>query len=508
MAITYTIAINKNHDGDFTDIEEDISAHVIDLKWNLGFAQPYDSLADYSSAQITVRNATGLFSPERNALDSGTQIRIQSNDGTTTRTQFIGYVSHVAPTEGEWGDKTAVIHLQDSQPWLDDSQATLAPQVDVTADAVIDALLDQAILRRAVIEGYCIIDVEDYNLINSTSIFPDENIARSLEVGKTQFAYVGDWWQESVPVRQAIRDLADSERGRFYISRDGQAIFLNRHYTLLTKTLSATFNDDMQNLDYSYGDARINQLSVIMTPREIGVNDTVLWQLDHSQRFTQDTQYTLNLRFLDDQSNPIGMLEFDDLTAVFNTSQDGLGTDVNDDISITILKTGFTSIQVQISNQRDDAVYLTSLVITGKPLYRRNPIEIMISDGEGMHVYGLKSATWSLPALSNIEVAQAFAEYEVIRRKHPSGIIQSLTAIARDHPIQVLGLTLFDRIRISETQTGQSAQDYFIIAEAHHISNGGSHHQVTWTLEPADSTRFVIIDTNEIDSPTEVIAPY
>lgn len=508
MPITYTIAINANHDSDFTDTGEDITAHVLDLKWKLGFVRPYDSLAEYSTAQITVRNPTGTFSPERTTLDSGTQVRIQSDDGTTTRTQFVGYVSHVTPSEGDWSDKTAVIHLQDSQPWLDDSLVNLPPQIDITADAVIDVLLDQAILRRAVIGGYCIIDVDGYNLIDSVTIFPDENITRSLETGKTQFAYIGDWWQESVPVRQAIRDVVDSERGRFYISRDGQATFLNRHYTLITKTLSATFNNDMHNLDYSYGDERLNRLSIIMTPREIGVNDTILWQLDYPQRFAQETQYTLNLRFIDVQNLPIGMLEFDDLTAVFNTSDDALGQAVTENVSVNIVQTGFTSMQIQVSNQNTSDVYLTSLVIRGKPLYRRDPLEIMVSDGEGMYIYGLKSAVWDLPALSNMEVAQAFAEYEITRRKHPSGTVQTLTAVARDHPTQVLGLTLFDRIRITESQTGQTTQEYFIIAEAHHVSKGGTQHQVTWTLEPADSTRFVIINDSNIDSSAEVIAPY
>jgi hypothetical protein len=370
MPITYMISINANHDGDFTDTGEDITAHVLDLKWKLGFARPYDSLAEYSIAQITVRNPTGLFSPERNTLDSGTQVRIQSDDGTTTRTQFVGYVSHVTPVEGDWGDKTAVIHLQDSQVWLDASPVSLPPQVDVTADTVIDALLDQAILRRAVIGGYCIIDVDGYNLIDSITIFGDENISRSLDTGKTRFAYVGDWWQEAIPVRQAIHDLVDSERGRFYISRDGAAIFLNRHYTLLTKTLSATFNDDMQNLAYSYGDERLNRLSIIMTPREIGLNNTILWQLDYPQRITQETDYILNLRFIDEQNQPIGVLEFDSMTAVFNTSEDGTGLIIEDDVSINIIQTGFTSMQIQIDNQRSAEVYLTSLIIRGKPLYR------------------------------------------------------------------------------------------------------------------------------------------
>jgi hypothetical protein len=125
-----------------------------------------------------------------------------------------------------------------------------------------------------------------------------------------------------------------------------------------------------------------------------------------------------------------------------------------------------------------------------------------------MHIYGLKSAVWNLPALSNIEVAQAFATYEVTRRKHPSGTVRTLSAIARDHSTQVLGLTLFDRIRIAESQTGHSAQDYFIIGESHHVSKGGLQHQVIWTLEPADSTRFVIIDNSNIDSSSEVIVPY
>jgi hypothetical protein len=212
MPITYSISIDKTHDGSFST---DIAADVIDLKWKLGLAQPYDSIADYSHAEITVRNPTGTYSPERNKLDTGTQVRIQGNDGTTTRTQFTGYISHIDPSEGEWSEKTAIILLRDCQPWLDDSPVVIAPQVNVTADTVIDTLLSEAILRRAVIGGYCIIDVDGYNMIDAVNIFPNDNIVRHLEAGKTQFAYVGDWWQETVPARQAIRELVESERGRF-----------------------------------------------------------------------------------------------------------------------------------------------------------------------------------------------------------------------------------------------------------------------------------------------------
>ena len=508
MPITYTIAIDYDHDGDFTDSGEDISAHVLDLKWKLGLARAYDISADDSRAQITVRNPTSAFSPEQNTLDSGTRVRIQSDDGITTRTHFTGFISHVAPSEGEWGDQTAVIHLQDIQPWLDDSQVILSPQIDVTADIVISALLDQAILRRAVIDGYCIIDITGYNLIDSVSIFPAENVTRTLETGKTQFAYVGDWWQETIPVRQAIRELVESERGRFYINRDGEVVFLNRHFTLINKTISATFTDDMQNLDYRYGDERINRLSITMTPREVGASNTTIWQLDRAQKIIQEQAYTFNLHFKDEQNEPIGMLEFDSLTVAFNTAEDGTGETVTEDVSAEIVDIGFTNMQILVANEGNADLYLTSVVVKGKPLYRRDPLEIVVSDGEGMHIYGLKREAWNLPALTDVELAHAFAQYEVARRKHPSGTIQTLGAMTRDHPSEVLGLTLFDRIRITEAQTGHTAQDYFIIAESHHVSQGGTQHQVKWTLEPADSTRFVIVDDSDIDDSSRFITPY
>jgi hypothetical protein len=508
MPITYTIAIDYNHDGDFTDTGDDITAHVLDLQWTLGMTRPYDNLADYSTAQITVRNPIGTFSPERNTLQSGTRVRIQSSDGTTTRTHFTGYVSHVETDAGEWSKKAAVIHLQDIQPWLDASPVVSPIYSDVTADVVIDDLLDRAILRRAVIHGYCIIDVDGYNDIDSVTIFAGDNVPRTLDTGVSEFAYVGDWWQESIPARQAIRDLVSSEQGRFYINRDGEVIFLNRRYTLLTKTISATFSDDMQSIDYTYGDERINRLAVIMTPREIGVSNTGIWQLDHAQLIPVQTRFTLNLRFTDEQNQPIGLLELDDLNPLFHLSTDGAGDPITEGVSVHIMRQGFTSMDVQISNTGQSNVYLTGLTVTGKPLYRRDPLEIVVSDGEGLYVYGVKSARRDLPALSNIEVAQAFATYEVQRRKHPSGTIQTLTAITRDHPAEVLSLTLFDRIRITESQTGQTAQDYFIVRESHHVSKGGTHHTVTWLLEPADSTRFVIIDTSNINDTSQVIVPY
>ncbi|MDE2635745.1 MAG: hypothetical protein OXI30_05220 [Chloroflexota bacterium] len=508
MSIRYSIAIDRNHDGDFDDVKAGISERVLELRWRLGMRAAYESMAGASWARITVRNADGAFSPERNRLESGARVRIQSEYAGVSRTQFTGFISHIEPDEGEYGRKQALILLHDIQPWLADSPARLAPQVDMTADQVIGQLLDGATLRRATLAGFCIIDVDGYNRIGSARIFPAENSGRRLQSGKTRFAYVGDWWRESTSAREAIGEIAASERGFFYLDRAGNAVFLNRHHTLIHRTIAAEFKDDMSGLTYRYGDQRLNQIALRMTPRVIGASGTLLWQLESPLLLGPASEALLELRLVDELDEPIGLLEFERLEWRFQRGPEGGAREIHDGVGAAVAQLGTTSAQLNLVNRTRRDAYLALLRLYGIPLYRSAPLEINASDGEGMHLYGLKRLALDLPALSDIETAQAFAAYELARRKHPRGIISELRVNARDHLPAALSLTLFDRIRASESQTGHGARDYFIIGEEHHVSAGGTRHEVTWTLEPADSTRFVIVNDSVIDASAELIAPY
>ncbi len=507
MTIRYSIAIDRDHDGDFDDTDGEINARVIELRWRLGMRSAYRSMAEFGWARITVLNADGAFSPERNRLDSGTRVRIQSEYDGVARRHFTGSISHIEPDEREYGGKRALIHLQDMQPWLADSPARLRPQTDVTADQVIAQLLDEATLRRPALAGYCLIDVAGYNLIDSARIFPPENSERRLQKGRSCFAFVGDWWRDTTSTREAIGEIAASERGRFYVDREGEAVFLNRHHTLIQRTIVAEFDDDMHGMDYSYGDQRLNQIALLMTPREIGASGTLLWRLRSPLRISPASEVMMNLRLVDERDRPIGLLEFDHVLSRFQ-SNPGSGPEIRSGVSTEVARLGTTFVQLRLVNHSPKTVYLTVLQLYGTPLYRSAPLEISAADGEGIHIYGLKRLALDLPALSDIETAQAFAAYELARRKHPKGAVRALQLNARDHLPAALSATLFDRIRVSETQTGQDAREYFIIGEEHHVTAGGTRHDVTWTLEPADSARFVIIDNSVIDGREEVIAPY
>ena len=507
MRDRYIIAIDKNHDGIFRDLDEDLADHVHELKWRLGLRQPYDSSADYGMAQIVLRNVNGVFSPERKRLDIGTRLQIACEDGDERVTLFTGFISQVSVEAGDWSEGHAVLHVQDIQPWLEASPARLLPISDVSADAVIDRLLDGALVRRAAVAGYCIVDAPDHNRIDNVRVFPPQNLARRLQAGKTSFAYVGDWWDESTSIRRAIRDLAESERGRFFIDRGGDAVFLNRHQTLVREALSATFADNMTGMSYAYGDQRVNRITLRMTPREVGANGTTLWQLARAERIGARTGLTLNLRFTDELGQPIGLLEFERLRAAFHRDEAGNGGAIQENVSARIIEIGFTSLLARVENNSVRDVFLTELLVIGKPLYRRDPLELTVGDGAGIHLHGLKHLTQDLPALSDIATAQAFASYELARRKHPAGIVSELRLDARQHP-SARRLSLFDRIRISEARTGHRDQEYFIIGEQHEVGQGGARHEIRLTLEPADLTRFVVIGASVIDDRAELIAPY
>ena len=505
MTIRYSIAIDGDHDG---TAENEISGQVIEMRWRLGMRGAYDSMAEKSWARITVNNLTGAFSPERNPLASGTRIRIQSIHAGLRQTHFTGIVSHIEPDEGEWSRKLALIHLQDIQVWLEAVSANLPPQVDVTADQVIEALLARTIMRPAVIGGYCLIDVAGYNLIDSVNIFPALRPPQRLEPGKTRFAYVGDWWGDSTSIRAAIGDIVTSERGRFYIDREGEAVFLNRHYTLVHEEVTAEFDNNMSGMEYSYGDQRLNRLTLLIRPREIGASDTLLWQLQTALRIEPRSELEVTLRLLDERGEPIGLLRVDRLIKRFQLTMEAGGDEITREVSAEVMRTEASSAVLRIRNRRRQSVYLTRLRLHGKPLYRGDPLEIVEADGESIYLYGIKQLSLDLPALSDIATARAFAAYELARRKHPRGLVHSLRINAREHPTAALKASLFDRIRISERQTGHVGQDYFIIWEEHHVSAGGTRHEVSWTLEPADSTRFVIVNDSVIGDLSEVLAPY
>jgi hypothetical protein len=513
MPATYTVAIDYDDDGDFTDSGEDISADVLHLRWRLGMAQPYDSVAAPISAQITVRSPARAYSPEftSNDLSPGKPIRIQSNDGVTTRTHFTGFISRVEPLPGAQGERTAVIHARGPEHELSQNKVRLAPQVSIRADQVIQAVLDAVQLRRAKMKGYWVLDVTSHAELGTNSRLAEETIARSLETGQSSFVYAADSWGEGVPADFAIRQMVEAERGRFFVNRSGQAIFYNRHHTLLDTTADATFADNFDDLDYAYGQGVVNQVQVTLVPRSIGPASTVLWSLGAPQAIPpgETLFHHIVVRYRDANERPIGALTVippqPGIDFQANTLADGTGLDRTAQVDVLLIAADASAATLEIRNRSSQTAYLLAgAQLRGTPLDLGDPITLRQSDEASIAFHGLNLLSLDLSVLDSLEAADQLARYELARRKDPRGSVRTIRISGQNLLSQVLARTLFDRITIQETQTDHSA-DYFIVAEAHEVDQGGARHRVAWLLESADASAFWVIGASKLDQ-TAVLA--
>ncbi len=222
--------------------------------WNGGLAYPHPTmlLAAPIAARITLRNPSRAYSPEVTAgYAPGQRIRILSDDGLTLRTHFTGRITRIEPMAGDQGQRLAVIYAGGPEADLS-NHIRLPPQVNQPADQVIAAVLDALPLRQPTLAGYWLLDITDHMQLDTTTRLA-EQYPRALEIGQSIFAYTADTWAEGIPALTAIRQMVEAEDGRFLVDREGAFIFYNRHHTILDTAPVATFTDDMDGLDYTYG---------------------------------------------------------------------------------------------------------------------------------------------------------------------------------------------------------------------------------------------------------------
>jgi hypothetical protein len=498
---TYTVAIDLNDDGDFTDAGEGISADVLKLEWRLGLAQPFDSVAAPGYARITLRNVTRAYSPEYTAasLRPGKPLRIQSNDGVTTRTHFTGYIDHIEAAGGTQGERTAVIAARTLEHDLAQSHVRLAPQVNVRADQVIQAILDAVRLRYPVLNGCLLIGVSGYDVIGTARLFGAATTP-SLETGISTLAYVADTWGEGIPADAAIKEVVESERGRFFISREGVPTFYNRHHTLLNTTPAAAFADSMEGLEYHYGAEIMNRVQVIVTPRSVGTPNSVLWQSGSSLRLNPGETRQVVARYRDANKRPVGAGVILPPQPIFDYLANTLPDGRTKTVIVNLIGSNTASAAtLEFRNNTTDTIYiLPGMQLRGTPLNQSDPVMLEQMDYTSASFYGIGTLVYNLTALNSLEDATQFARYEFARRKDPQGLVRSIQVSSTNLLAQVLARTLFDRITVQDTQTNHQ-RDYFIVAEQHEVDLGSVRHRVAWLLERADSDIFFIIGTHKPD---------
>ncbi|MBL8163888.1 MAG: hypothetical protein JNJ61_18010, partial [Anaerolineae bacterium] len=468
---SYSVEIDYDDDGAFSAVTADVLA----LEWRLGMDVPYANIAAPISARITLANRDRAYSPEHASagLLPGKPIRIRSTQGVTTRTHFTGFIERIEPQTGSLGERQAVIIARGPEADLMRQEVILPLQIDQRADQVMTAVVNAVRLRYPILNGFCLIGVAGYNQIGTARLFDGQPLPLSFQMGKSTFTYIADSWFEGLNAWEALRQLATAERGRFFINREGQAVFYNRHQTITDNTTDLTLSDAALDMQYEFGGTVVNRVRVRVVPRSLGSPASVLWTSQEALPLDPGETRVIIASYRDAAQQPIGAYNIIppiagvDWTA--NTRADGLGADRTAQATLVLRLAGATAALLEVRNNTTTRFYIPpGMTLRGTPLLREDPLLIEHSDGTSTALYGVRQAEYDLSLLSRYDEADQIARYELARRSSPRGTVRTVTLDGAG----VLGLTLFNRVTISDSQTEHTA-DYFIVAEQHMVSAGG-----------------------------------
>jgi hypothetical protein len=171
-------------------------------------------------------------------------------------------------------------------------------------------------------------------------------------------------------------------------------------------------------------------------------------------------------------------------------------------VAVSLVSGG--AIKITFINTGGDSLYVQpGMTLRGTPIYPGDSVLVVQEDEMAQLANGVRTLTLSLPALDSIEDADQLARYELSRRVVPRGEMRTLQLDERHRLDDALLLSLFDRVRVIETQTAHDSE-YFIVAEAHEVSAGGYQHQVTWTLEAVPPLAYWVLDVSGLSVGTRL----
>ncbi|MEO1166829.1 MAG: hypothetical protein AAFV98_23825, partial [Chloroflexota bacterium] len=505
--------------GSTADLYDNITAQVMDAEWYLGFKKPYQEMPHGSVLKLTLNNSDKRFSPEfvsgSNPLAGQVQVlrpvQVRSDDETTLRVHWSGWLESVKPTTNQYGERTAMLKASGPERLFANEETTIEIQENKRTDEIIERLLQEVQIPPA-LEMTTLIGVTGYNEIGSNAWLTDDLvISRNLQTGKTILAFAADNWvrrgaegdqPDTFNIFRALKDTVAAERGRLYFDRTGQAIFWNRHNTVVNRTVAVTLDGAMHELAYEYaGEGEIaNDITVTCHPRTISAGENeLLWQLENPIELQPGEEREIGASFRDDSDNRIGGRYLKLANVSYKQGNSSVpGT-------LVIKEAGANRAILMLRHQGTRGkVTLESAEVRGQKITDFGRVDATAKSTESMALYGHREMTLNLRAVDDQAYGQGIADFELMRRQIPLGKVQSVTLHSHGkrggnlHD-QQLARTIGDRIAINETQTGHS-DEYFIIGEEHKLSEQGTLLATTWFLESATRGDYFMIGEDAIGS--------
>ena len=495
MAGSYTVLVDWNNDGDFTDSGDDITSDVLSLSWERGrdYASQLQGRSVAGKLSAVLVNTGGKYSPSNTSsaltgnILPGRTVKVQAGSGSFPYTfpvafndgvRWQGKLDRILPAPAAEGVKTATLTAFGTLGYLNQFETQLASQTNRRTDQAVGDILDDV--------GWT------------------ESDDRDLDTGKTT---ISRFWISGKKAIDALRLVEEAEAGFLLESKSGQIAFQNRHHRI-TQTASTTSQATFSDADgAAHTFVEVDQddpLGTIVNHVEATARtfDTasvaVLWTHPEtgsaSPTLAPGEAKTFEAEFPNpDAAN--SAMEVDAWTTpaattdyLLNSASGGGGTNLTSDITVTQTKAAERMAITLTNSVTGSDGYLTKLQARGTAVSTKNPCIVRAIDTTSQGIYGERKYVAKTQFIPTTSEAQDWCEYQVSIFASPTNILtMTIPASTSGNIGQVLGRDISDRVTVTATndaKLGISA-DFFIESERHQVSEGGQQHVAVWQLSPA-----------------------
>ena len=506
MAIAYSLLVDWNNDGDFTNPEDDITGDALSVSWTRGrnYASALEGRSVAGKLTAELLNTDGKYSPSNTSSDlsgsilPGRSVRITAGEAQTFPLSFPitfadtvrwqGKLDKITPKPASKGIKKCTLTAFGNLGYLNQFNVQLSSQTNRRTDQAIGDILDNL--------GWGAGD-------------------RSLDTGLTT---ISRFWIAKKKGIDALRLVEETEAGFIKETKDGKIGFENRHHRLTTATSTtsqATFSDASGATNIFSSISQADPLGTIVNHVEATARTyntasvAVLWThpetgsdsptLAPAESKTFEAEYpnpdsANNAEEVDAWTTPAATTDY-----LANTASNGSGTNRTSDIAVTNVKTAERMVMTFTNNSGDD-IYLTKIQARGTAVATKNPCTVRSVDTASQAEYGERKYVAKTKFIPTTSEAQDWCDYQASIYGSPVEILTMNIPSDETSIRQVLSRDISDRITVTannDAKLGVSA-DFFIESESHKVSNGGTVHTAQLKLSPASGgySQFWVLGTS------------
>lgn len=486
--------------GEWVDITTECRAAApIVLEYGTFSDDPTDLVSGAGSLSFALNNADsnaakirGWYSPlhaqKRGGFDFNIPVRLRISDGVTNSYKFAGRLADILVEPGVHENK--LVHCT-ALDLMDDYGRLPVPPLTTQFNKRGDELINQIL-----------------------SALPAElqPTNQSIETGLETHAIAFDRAEEeSQTIREAINDICASEMataGFIGTTAPGGGLFAfrNRQNPVFSTLVLHHFETDIKRGGLEVPGSRddlVSRVQVFVHPTRVDTSPVVLYALQTTSTLV-DPGATNDTLFgpYRDPANPgdrvggtamIQPVATTDYT--MNTAQDGSGTDVTADFTVSASYTG-NGVRFTIVNNGGVAAYITKLQARGNGIYRFTAV---IERDVPNVAYGHRVMQVEMPYQNNVNTGNDVADYLTNVLSKSLSRVRSISFYANANAT-LLGAMLVGepgrRFSITEEMTGLNATEFIINGVRLEIrqASRGLGIWCTWYPKPADMQRYWVMD--------------